>query len=184
MEKPPLKLPLESLSEETGYSILIDTSAEPVVSRTPFFWSGEWYDSTTHYFRARVLPGDLPKAPRSATYEVGVEWIPLSEVFKTFAYNPVIQRSVCSLLLKDLFKTFDDFYPYYLAEHANAANRLLHLVGTSLGILLVTFGVLASKGWLILLGIRVRLCFRLGRPFFNREEPAGDLCLSALVVER
>lgn len=30
------------------------------------------------------------------------------------------------------YKTFQDFYPYYLEEHANRTNRRLHVIGSML----------------------------------------------------
>ncbi|MDX1670210.1 MAG: DUF962 domain-containing protein, partial [Limnobacter sp.] len=32
------------------------------------------------------------------------------------------------------FQSFDDFYPFYLAEHSNLTCRRLHFVGTSLAL--------------------------------------------------
>jgi hypothetical protein len=32
----------------------------------------------------------------------------------------------------DTFRSFSDFYPFYLGEHANPTNRRLHFVGTTL----------------------------------------------------
>ena len=37
---------------------------------------------------------------------------------------------------KPAFNSFEEFYPFYLGEHANALNRRLHFIGTSLVILL------------------------------------------------
>ena len=34
------------------------------------------------------------------------------------------------------YKTFKDFYPYYLSEHDNKTTKLLHFIGTSIGIYL------------------------------------------------
>ena len=42
------------------------------------------------------------------------------------------------------FKTFAEFYPYYLGEHRNRSCRRLHFVGTSLA--LVCLVMLASTG--------------------------------------
>ena len=32
------------------------------------------------------------------------------------------------------YKTFKDFYPYYLSEHDNKYTKLTHFIGTSIGI--------------------------------------------------
>ena len=32
------------------------------------------------------------------------------------------------------YKTFKDFYPYYLSEHDNKYTMLTHFIGTSIGI--------------------------------------------------
>ena len=32
------------------------------------------------------------------------------------------------------YKTFKDFYPYYLSEHDNKHTKLMHFIGTSIGI--------------------------------------------------
>lgn len=35
------------------------------------------------------------------------------------------------------FKTFHDFWPYYLSEHANPKTRLMHVLGTALAMAFV-----------------------------------------------
>jgi hypothetical protein len=42
------------------------------------------------------------------------------------------------------FNSFQDFYPYYLAEHANRTSRRLHVIGT-LGALLQLASALALR---------------------------------------
>ena len=32
------------------------------------------------------------------------------------------------------YKTFKEFYPYYLSEHNNKYTKLMHFIGTSIGI--------------------------------------------------
>jgi hypothetical protein len=47
------------------------------------------------------------------------------------------------------FKSFAEFYPFYLTEHSNRTCRRLHFAGSSLALcLLVTFGFTGS-GWLL-----------------------------------
>jgi hypothetical protein len=51
------------------------------------------------------------------------------------------------------FTSFDDFYPYYLSEHADPRNRLLHFVGTSLVIALAAASPLVDLRLLWLLPV-------------------------------
>jgi hypothetical protein len=45
-----------------------------------------------------------------------------------------------------VYKTFEEFYPFYLKEHTNGINRLLHFVGTSL-VIIMTLYILVSQTW-------------------------------------
>ena len=42
------------------------------------------------------------------------------------------------------FRTFADFYPFYLGEHANRVSRRLHCVGTSIA-LVILMAALATQ---------------------------------------
>ena len=43
------------------------------------------------------------------------------------------------------YRTFADFYPYYLSEHAHPLNRRLHVCGTLLAILLAVVAVATGR---------------------------------------
>jgi len=45
------------------------------------------------------------------------------------------------------YKTFEEFWPYYVGEHANATCRNLHFVGTSLAFLNLALLVLTRNPW-------------------------------------
>lgn len=47
------------------------------------------------------------------------------------------------------FKSFEDFYPYYLGEHANLMCRKLHFIGTSFVIALLVTVFLTGNWWLM-----------------------------------
>ena len=44
------------------------------------------------------------------------------------------------------YKTFKEFYPFYLSEHSHPINRLLHVIGTGLG-LGVLLGAIITRQW-------------------------------------
>lgn len=48
------------------------------------------------------------------------------------------------------FTSFDQFWPYYLQEHAKPLTRGLHYIGTSLVVMLAVAAVLSGNAWLAL----------------------------------
>ena len=48
------------------------------------------------------------------------------------------------------FKSFSEFYPYYLSEHGNPVNRRLHFFGSLLTIIVVLF-VIITQTWIALI---------------------------------
>jgi len=74
---------------------------------------------------------------------------------------------------KQQFESFSDFYVFYLSEHQNQISRRLHVVGTSLVILLI-LGILVSKWWtgLVLLPIVGYGFAWVGHFFFEKNKPA------------
>ena len=48
------------------------------------------------------------------------------------------------------FKSFSEFYPFYLSEHSNPVNRRLHFFGCVLVILILLYAVV-TKTWLALI---------------------------------
>jgi hypothetical protein len=51
------------------------------------------------------------------------------------------------------FKSFSEFWPFYVTEHSKPATRVLHLLGTTAGISCVIFFIAAGKWWLFPLGL-------------------------------
>lgn len=47
------------------------------------------------------------------------------------------------------YKSFWSFYPYYLMEHSNAHNRILHFVGTGLIIVFFIAAIVLQNFWLV-----------------------------------
>ena len=42
------------------------------------------------------------------------------------------------------FRTFAEFYPFYLSEHANRTSRRLHVIGTSIALVLLVAALLTQ----------------------------------------
>ncbi|WP_144174562.1 DUF962 domain-containing protein [Pseudomonas sp. Kh13] len=71
------------------------------------------------------------------------------------------------------FRSFAEFYPYYLGEHSNPTCRRLHFVGTSLVIVLLAYTIGSGK-WLLLLAAPLfGYGFAwVGHFFFEKNRPA------------
>lgn len=71
------------------------------------------------------------------------------------------------------YKNFRSFYPYYLTEHGDAANRRLHFIGTGLLLILLIAGIALQKWWMIAL---VPVCGYgfawVGHFFIEKNKPA------------
>ena len=52
------------------------------------------------------------------------------------------------------YRSFKDFWPYYLSEHARPATRALHYAGTSL-VVLVALAALATGNWWLLVALPI-----------------------------
>lgn len=51
------------------------------------------------------------------------------------------------------FKSFAEFWPYYLSEHSKFATRVMHVIGTLSAIAFVIFVVAIGKWWLFPLAL-------------------------------
>ena len=71
------------------------------------------------------------------------------------------------------FHTFEDFYPFYLSEHANRTSRRLHFVGTSLAVVLLVGAMVTRWWWLIPAALVQGYAFAwAGHFFFEHNKPA------------
>ncbi|MEG5265527.1 DUF962 domain-containing protein [Pseudomonas sp. JDS28PS106] len=71
------------------------------------------------------------------------------------------------------FTSFAQFYPFYLAEHADSTSRRLHFVGTTLVIILLAFGIGSGRWWLLWLVPLAGYGFAwVGHYFFEKNRPA------------
>ncbi len=71
------------------------------------------------------------------------------------------------------FRTFGDFYPLYLSEHANRTSRRLHFTGTSLAVALFVTALLTQLWWLVAVALVQGYAFAwVGHFFFEHNKPA------------
>jgi len=75
---------------------------------------------------------------------------------------------------QERIRSFAEFYPFYLAEHANRVCRRLHFVGTSMGLVLA-LGALVTQTWFLLpVAVGTGYAFAwVGHFFFERNRPAA-----------
>jgi hypothetical protein len=85
----------------------------------------------------------------------------------------VAQRPARTLVESAGMKTFADFWPYYLGEHRNPLNRLLHVVGSTAGLALVALAVWRQQWALVPAGIVCGYAFAwIGHFVVERNKPA------------
>ena len=72
-----------------------------------------------------------------------------------------------------VYRSFDDFYPFYLSEHANRTSRRLHVVGTTIALALLVAAVATQTWWLIAVALVQGYAFAwVGHFFFEHNRPA------------
>ena len=71
------------------------------------------------------------------------------------------------------YKSFAEFWPFYVAEHSKPLTRALHAIGTSAGLILMV-GVIAIGRWrLFPLGLVIGYLFAwVGHFFVEKNRPA------------
>ena len=95
--------------------------------------------------------------------------------------------------MADRFRSFEEFWPFYLREHARAATRTVHIAGTWIAAFVLVAGVLVGPWWLVLFAPVIGYgCAWISQLFIERNRPAtfsylawslrGDLRLAWLAV--
>jgi hypothetical protein len=75
--------------------------------------------------------------------------------------------------MDERFRSFGEFYPFYLSEHANRTCRRLHFVGTSLGFAWFATAIATQNAWWLLAGFVCGYAFAwAGHFFFEHNRPA------------
>jgi hypothetical protein len=71
------------------------------------------------------------------------------------------------------FKSFADFWPYYLSEHSKSATRTLHYIGTLIALFLVALLIAVGKWWLFPIAFVPGYGFAWAAHFFvEKNRPA------------
>jgi len=71
------------------------------------------------------------------------------------------------------FRTFRDFYSFYLREHTNRTSRRLHFAGTSLALALLILTVSTRIWWIAAVALVEGYAFAwAGHFFFEHNKPA------------
>jgi hypothetical protein len=71
------------------------------------------------------------------------------------------------------FRTFAEFYPFYLSEHANRNSRRLHFTGSSIAIALIAAALVTRWWWLFVVALIQGYAFAwIGHYFFEHNRPA------------
>lgn len=52
--------------------------------------------------------------------------------------------------MRTSFKSFEEFWPYYVREHSNKLTRRIHVAGTTVALACVAGGLLTRHRWLLL----------------------------------
>ena len=72
------------------------------------------------------------------------------------------------------FKTFAEFYPFYLQEHSNRTCRRLHFIGTSLSLLFLIGLVVTGHIWYLVAAFISGYGFAwIGHFVFEKNRPAS-----------
>jgi hypothetical protein len=72
------------------------------------------------------------------------------------------------------FRSFAEFYPFYLGEHRNRTCRRLHFVGSSLALACLAAAIYSGRPSLLLLGLICGYGFAwLGHFGFEKNKPAS-----------
>ena len=71
------------------------------------------------------------------------------------------------------FRSFAEFYPFYLAEHANRTSRRLHFIGSTGVLVCIVVGLASANAWWYLAAAVCGYGFAwVGHFFFERNRPA------------
>ena len=75
--------------------------------------------------------------------------------------------------MTERYKSFSEFWPYYVSEHSHPGTRLLHLIGTLSGLVVMIYLIAIGRWYLFLLGLIPGYgCAWLGHFLIEKNKPA------------
>ena len=82
------------------------------------------------------------------------------------------------------FHSFDEFWPYYLSEHARKETRVLHLVGTAAAIAFAALTVIYLRPEFLILALLIGYGLAWVGHFVFEEKRPGDVRVPPVVITR
>jgi hypothetical protein len=74
---------------------------------------------------------------------------------------------------QERYRTFQEFYPFYLTEHVNPVSRRLHVIGTTLVVLCLIAAVVTLNWQFLIAAPLIGYGFAwVGHFFFEKNKPA------------
>lgn len=71
------------------------------------------------------------------------------------------------------YKTFEEFYPYYLDQHRELGTRITHFIGTSLFFMFIIAAIALQEIWFFPIAIVSAYFFAwIGHFFIEKNKPA------------
>ena len=99
--------------------------------------------------------------------------MPKEPGFRVIDFTQMEQMAQAGRNVSSQFRTFADFYPFYLSQHADRTCRRLHFAGTTLGLVAVLHAFSTLNFWWLLAGLAAGYAFAwVGHFFFEKNRPA------------
>ena len=71
------------------------------------------------------------------------------------------------------YRSFGEFYPFYLSQHANRTCRRLHFLGTTTGLAVTLYAFATLNFWWLAVALAAGYAFAwVGHYFFEKNRPA------------
>jgi len=99
--------------------------------------------------------------------------VPKEPGFRVIDFTQMEQMAQAGRNVSSQFRTFADFYPFYLSQHADRTCRRLHFAGTTLGLVALLHAFSTLNFWWLLAGLVAGYAFAwVGHFFFEKNRPA------------